>query len=477
MLAAIIDIGSNSVRLVLYQYNGHHAQPIFNDKLACALGASLVYSSTLDEQAKERVRDMIIRFKHIINAHQPDYVTAIATAAMRESDDGAAFAEELSQSLGHPVRIIDGLREAVYSAIGVRSTSWQAQGIVADLGGGSLDIAQLLPNGEAHGVLSIANGTLGLSAIYKESGAKGVRRYINAELENGVAITADTLYAVGGSFRALAHHHIILSDHPLRLIHDYAMTRDTLRLLEQSMKRTLMSNEPFIGVPRKRQSHVYPALLALQQLMEYYQARKVVVSSVGVREGALRASRHDDAPYDPLLAMVQAMPEAQAQSSYAHALRDWLLEILPHVGQERRLIVAFAYISEMAIAVHPDHRAIFAYERMLSTMSYGLTHKQQVFLACALYYRYRSKEQESDEVRLLSPQEHDYAYLLGKCAAIAHTLSAGHPALLRQYYGVCEQGVMIIKSCGGEAMTVPPKVANLCEGLGEIISALSNLSL
>ncbi len=474
---AVIDIGSNSVRLVMYELCGHHAQQCFNEKVACALGASLVSQAMLAEDAKNRVRETIRRFAEIIRFHQPQHVLAIATAAMRESDDGVDFAEELSDILGHEIRIISGLDEARYSGLGVISSSFQPDGISADLGGGSLDIARLNGQG-ATGVSSLATGTLGLIDLQQKGGIAAIDRHITQHCQKHKhALECDMIYAVGGSFRALAMHDMYLRNHPLRVVHDYVMNATMLDALYASM--VVKSSQPnvfFNGAPRKRQESMIPALVALRALMRECGAAEVTFSSAGVREGVLHDALRDDMNYDPLLAMVEAMPESRADTPYRAALSDWIYDALPQEWHDRRIIDAFTMVSEMATMVHPEQRAYMAYERMLATMAYGVSHAQQVLLALACYHRYKTRiAEECNEVRLLSEYELLYARLLGQLARLAHNLSAGNADYLRQFGLDCDEEVVTIKSLGDVDVTSIADAQKACEGLGETIRALSSL--
>lgn len=474
---AVIDIGSNSVRLVLYELSGHHAQQCFNEKTACALGASLVNQSTLDETAKDRVRDTIRRFAEIIRFHQPQHVLAIATAAMRESDDGAAFAEELSDILGHQIRIISGMDEARYSGLGVISSSYKPHGISADLGGGSLDIARVTPEG-ATGVSSLATGTLGFIALRDKSGIAAIEQHVDAHCQHHKsALACDMIYAVGGSFRAIAMHDMYLRNHPLRVVHDYVMNATMLDALYASMMvKASQPNIFFSGAPRKRQESMIPALVALRALMHVCGAAEVTFSSAGVREGVLHDTLRDELTYDPLLAMIEAMPESRADTAYRAALSDWIYDALPQEYHDRRIIDAFTMVSEMATMVHPEQRAYMAYERMLATMAYGVTHAQQALLALACYHRYKTRiAPDCNEVRLLSEYELYYARLLGQLARLAHNLSAGNAHYLRQFTLDCAQDEVTVKSQGGVAMIFPADVKKACDGLGETMRALSSI--
>jgi exopolyphosphatase / guanosine-5'-triphosphate,3'-diphosphate pyrophosphatase len=474
---AVIDIGSNSVRLVLYEVTGHHAQQCFNEKSACALGASLVSHSTLAEDAKQRVRATIARFADIIRHHQPKQIVAIATAAMRDAEDGAAFADELSDMLGHPIRVISGLEEARYAGLGVIATSYDPNGISADLGGGSLDVARVTPEG-AVGTSSLATGTLRLSALYQQGGVSAVEQHVAAHCtQHQASLACDMVYAVGGSFRALAMHDMQSRHYPLRVVHDYVMDVPMLDALYAGMmERALQENANFEGVPSKRQDTVIPALVVLRTLMQYSGARYATFSSAGVREGVLHDSLRDNMVYDPLLAMIDAMPESRSDTPYRAALSSWIYQALPRKWQDRRIIDAFTMVSEMAIMVHPEQRAYMAYERMLATMAYGVSHAQQVLLALACYHRYKTRLHDGcAEVALLNEYERCYARLLGQLARVAHNISSGSAEYLQQFYVELGEEDVTINSRMGVASTLPDDVVKACEGLGDTVKALRSL--
>jgi exopolyphosphatase / guanosine-5'-triphosphate,3'-diphosphate pyrophosphatase len=476
MLAAVIDIGSNSVRLVLYQYSGHHAQPVFNDKVACGLGRGLVKGRVLDPSTKEHARLTIRRFRQLLDARKPKMVKVVATAAIRESEDGAVFAKELEGILGHPIDILSGKQEAVYAAKGVAASAYLPEGLVVDLGGGSMELARINAAGTVIPECSIPKGALGFADDYTKEGERKLEGHLKDLLTACSRDATDTIYAVGGSFRAIAGHHMKRHDYPLHIIHDYALERTALTDLLEDMQNDVKKGTKLAGVEGRRMEAMIPACIILLSLMKHVKAGCVIFSSAGIREGALRMSEADT-PYDPLIAMMHAIPKVMSNAQYVSSLHQWITDILPCSASENRLIRAFCHVSEIATAVHPSYRAEFAFERMLATLGYGMTHSEQVMIALALYHRYRSKlKLEHPALRLLNDRQRHFAYAMGQLADLAYSLSAGCETLLMRYsVGLEDEAERItVNVAGSDDAIIPASVKNWCDGLGRAINALRN---
>jgi exopolyphosphatase / guanosine-5'-triphosphate,3'-diphosphate pyrophosphatase len=475
MLAAVIDIGSNSVRLVMYQYLGHHAQPVFNDKVSCELGKGLVMGSTLDAEAKELTRTTIRRFRQLLDARKPQMVKVVATAAIRESRDGGSFAAELSEILGHTIEILSGIEEATYAAKGVSISTYRPEGLVVDLGGGSMELARLYPEGEVDPECSIPKGSLGYADYYAKHGQQKLETLLKELLQPCSTTPSKNIYAVGGSFRAIASHHMKRHHYPLHIIHDYVLSRKALQETVATIQSDLKKGEKLVGVEGRRVSAIVPACIILLSLMKHVKAKHVVFSSAGIREGALRMSETQETPYDPLLSMMQAIPKVMSNTHYVSSLHEWITTILPCTPQENRLVHAFCHVSEIATAVHPSYRAEFAFERMLATLGYGMTHDEQVMMALTLYHRYRAKlKLEHPALRLVNARQRHFAYGVGQLADLAYSLSAGCETLLMRYAVVRSQetGRITVKSEGSDATIVPASAEKWYEGLGNAINAL-----
>jgi exopolyphosphatase / guanosine-5'-triphosphate,3'-diphosphate pyrophosphatase len=475
MLAAVIDIGSNSVRLVMYQYLGHHAQPVFNDKVTCGLGRGLVAGSTLDREAKELTRTTIRRFRQLLDARKPRMVKVVATAAIRESLDGREFAAELSEILGYPVEVLSGIEEATYAAKGVSISTYRPEGLVVDLGGGSMELARLYTEGQVDPECSIPKGSLGFADYYAKHGQPKLEALLKKLLAPCSQVPVKTIYAVGGSFRAIASHHMKRHHYPLHIIHDYLLSRKALEETVTTIQNDLKKGEKLVGVEGKRVGAIIPACIILLTLMKHVKAKHVVFSSAGIREGALRMSAKQEIPYDPLIAMMQAIPKVMGNSGYVDSLHIWITDILPCSPQENRMVQAFCHVSEIATAVHPSYRAEFAFERMLATLGYGMTHDEQVMMALTLYHRYRAKlKLEHPALTLVSARQRHFAYAVGQLADLAYSLSAGCETLLMRYVVVrdSDSGRITVNARGSDTTVVPASAENWCEGLGSAINAL-----
>ncbi len=477
MLAAVIDIGSNSVRLVLYQCEGNHVQPVFNQKSLCSLGATDT-EGYLPKEGKDCARMTIARFRHILDARQPNMVQVLATAAIRNARDGTEFAQELSDILERPVEILSGMDEARYAAAGVQATSYNPRGLVVDMGGGSVELARLGIEADITPECSIPSGSLVMAEYYHVHGREAYEAWLEEQLEqHHIPAPAAHIYAVGGSFRAIARHHMKRHAYPLRIIHDYGMNRQELLQLIETMEQDVQEGYYFTGVAQKRQKAALPAAILLNMLMYRTNAADVIFASAGIREGALRLHYHDPDPYDPLLALVQALPSPGPEKGYMEALAHWIHSVLPCTTGEKRLVRAFCEISEIATAVHPDYRAEYAFERILSTLGYGMQHDEQVMLALALYHRHRAKlKLMHPALTLISERQQQFAYALGQLADMAYSLSAGSADLLEDHQlDRDEEGSITLKVYGGMEDTRIPHCEKWCEGLGEAICALINL--
>lgn len=433
-LVAVLDIGSNSVRLVFYEYRGNHAQPMFNEKHSCLLGEGVSEGGTLKKEAKEHVLRTIRRFAQLIHARKPNEVIVLATAAIRNARDGSSFAAELTKILGYPITILTGKEEALYAARGVLCTTYQPSGLVVDMGGGSTECAHIMSHGEVDALCSLPMGVLGFTKYYQEHKDEGLARHLTDMLKIVELPEISTLYAVGGSFRAIAKHHMRRHHYPLHVIHDYVLTRDEIEQLLQQMRHDVSKGIRLEAVPRRRYDGIIPALIVLHTLMVQSTASRILFSSGGIREGALMTVHPPKLPYDPLLAMMQAVAVPHSDPHYRCALADWILSVLPCDMHYERLVRAFCWVSDVAMTVHPDYRAEYAFERMISTLGYGLMHNQQVMLALALYHRHRAKLKfKHPALDLLQEHQRCFAFILGQLADMAYGITAGCAHILHDY--------------------------------------------
>lgn len=221
---AVIDIGSNSVRLVVYEGLTRSLIPIFNEKTLCGLGREVQSTGLLAPDAVQKALTALKRFRALCRVMQVGRVFAIATAACRDASNGPDFIVRAERICAVKIEILSGPREARLSALGVISGIHQPDGIVGDLGGGSLELIDVRRNTVRSGV-TLPLGGLALQDLAHQS-LKRADRIVREELDGVPQLAAGsgrTFYAVGGTWRALARIHIIQSGYPLQVMHGYSI--------------------------------------------------------------------------------------------------------------------------------------------------------------------------------------------------------------------------------------------------------------
>src|SRR5271156_428826 len=221
---AVIDIGSNSVRLVVYEGLTRSPTELFNEKALCGLGREVQSTGLLAPDAVAKALTALLRFRALCRVMKVGRVHAIATAACRDASNGPDFIAKAERICGVSIEILSGPREAKLSALGVISGIHNPDGIVGDLGGGSLELIDVRGNATRSGV-TLPLGGLALQDLAHKS-LKRAERIVKTELSDVAQLKAGlgrTFYAVGGTWRALARIHIIQSGYPLQVMHGYSL--------------------------------------------------------------------------------------------------------------------------------------------------------------------------------------------------------------------------------------------------------------
>ncbi|RZJ27659.1 MAG: Ppx/GppA family phosphatase, partial [Brevundimonas sp.] len=304
---AAIDIGSNSVRLVLYRLEGRAIWTVFNEKVLAGLGRDLSATGKLSVEGAAQALTALKRFAAVIDGVQPAHTFVAATAAVREATDGQAFCDTVAAETGLKIRVLSGEEEARYAALGVLAGIPDADGVAGDLGGSSLELVRLGKGKVERGVTL----PLGPFALTDPKGFDPDRHRaaIAKRLKTVTDFTTDTLYAVGGAWRTLAQVHMDVSGYPLHVVHQYRLTaaeaRETARLIARQSRASL---EKWPGLSKKRAETLPHAALVLEGLIDQLQLKSIVLSAWGVREGLLfEALDAGTAADDPLLAGSSAL--------------------------------------------------------------------------------------------------------------------------------------------------------------------------
>ncbi|MEO9191970.1 MAG: Ppx/GppA family phosphatase [Acetobacteraceae bacterium] len=437
---AVVDLGSNSVRLVVYEGRSRNPVVIFNEKAVLRLGRGLQATGRLNADGVTQALIVLRRYHAVARAMGAAPMEVLATAAVRDAANGAAFVEALRRRMpGVPIRVLTGAEEAEFSALGVLCGIPEADGILADIGGGSLELARLTPEAGAAATWSLK---LGLIRLAERAGGDVARARTIAEddladvpwLGEGAG---KDLYLVGGAWRAFARLHMTQTAYPLHMVHQYTIDADEARELAAMVagagRRAL---ERLPGVPRKRIEDLPFAAVVLRRVLRASGARRVVFSASGLREGwFMRRMPPDLRAEDPLIAAGRAYASKLGRDpTLGPAMIAWTAPLFPRESQDAaRLRLALCWMSDLGSHDHPEFRAEQAFWRVLRQPGLGLDHHARGFLALAIAIRY---EVDPDARflhtarMLLDVASARRAEVLGSALRLAYTLSAGTPDLL-----------------------------------------------
>ena len=433
----VIDVGSNSVRLVVFDGAARSPAYFFNEKILCGLGAGLSETGRLNPEGRERAMAALRRFAILAKGMAVNSLTAVATAAVREASDGPAFEAEVEAATGLRLWVIDGTEEARLSGQGVLLGWPEADGLMCDIGGSSMELAEL-SGGAVGGTVS---GKLGPLKLRDVSG-KGARR---AEIDAGVKAMvkalgrerADRLYLVGGSWRAIARVDMERRDYPLHVLHEYTMTpkdlRETLAYIGESDMEELRQRT---ATSAARMSLVPIAAEVLSRVVKTLHPKEIAISSYGIREGLLY-ERMPDAlrARDPLIESCRASEAASARlPGFGRVLYKFIIPLFSRAkDRRRRLIRACCLLHDVSWRAHPDYRAEICFDNATRANLGGLTHSERVFLGLALLHRYRNKREGTPFERLAPLLDEDdtlQAEVVGKAMRFGAMFSAQDPELM-----------------------------------------------
>ena len=436
---AVVDIGSNSVRLVVYDGLRRSPAPVFNEKILCGLGRGVAIGGRLDKDGIVRALAALRRFRTLTRQIGARQVFAVATAAAREADNGAAFIDEAEAALGVNIAVLSGKEEARYAALGVIAGIPDADGIAGDLGGGSLELIDI-KGGKLRDGITLPIGPLRLIDM---SGGSIVKAKKIVDDYFGKAEILERLkgrifYAVGGTWRNLGKLHMAQSHYPLHVLHSYRMTRPQAAGVANLISGLSPSTLKNIRELSRSRSDTMPyGALVLERLLEHSKPSAVEMSVYGVREGLLyaklpRRKRESDA----LLSSCWDFARRYARSpEHELELCDWTDQIFGGAGlketpAERRLRYAACLLADIGWRAHPDYRA----ERSLGMISQaafvGIDHPGRVFLALTVFYRYEGEDNDDGLNRLLDDDANARAHLLSNVFRLAYILSAAMPGAL-----------------------------------------------
>jgi exopolyphosphatase/guanosine-5'-triphosphate,3'-diphosphate pyrophosphatase len=454
---AVIDIGSNSVRLVVYEGLTRSPTPIFNEKVLAGLGREVQTTGFLAADAIEKALASLRRFRALCDRMEVAQLWVIATAACRDADNGKAFVAEAERACGSKIDVLSGKREAELSALGIVSGFHKPDGIVGDLGGGSLELTEI------HGqrvkpAVTLPLGGLALQDISSRS-IKKAEKIARAALEGASVLDGGkgrTFYAIGGTWRALARLHMWQTGYPLHVMHGYVLPAkeavDFSDLVHRVDPEMLSQIEVVANARRPLLAY---AALVLENLVRIARPTEVAISALGVREGLLYSMLDaKEREKDPLIAAAGELNILRSRSpAHGEELTQWTGRFIASSGldetaDERRLRHAACLLADIGWRAHPDYRGEQSLNIIANAAFVGVDHPGRTFVALAVFFRHVGlvDEELSPRLReLASSRALDRARVLGAALRVAYVVSASTTGILPKSPMVVERGRLVLR--------------------------------
>lgn len=469
----VIDVGSNSVRMVVFDGAARSPAYFYNEKVMCGLGRGIADSGRLNPEGRVRALDAMIRFAAIAESFRVQTLTAVATAAVREAEDGPAFCAEVLEKTGIAVSVASGVEEARLSAQGVLLGWPEANGLVSDIGGASMELAEL------------SQGTIGerLTSSLAPLRLAGVKGDLDAhirstmlELRKQLPRAYSTLYLVGGSYRAIAKLDMARRDYPLQVLHEYTLGRDQLtETLDWIETASMDEFRALSSTSVDRLTLVPMAARVLRHLVDVFDPKVAAISSYGLREGLLYEQMPEELrARDPLIEACMFSERTSARfPDFGFELAQWILPLLPDPDRWERITLAAALLHDVSWRSDPSSRAEECFDNASRGNLGGLDHSGRVLLAMALLHRYR-KSGKLDRYKALRPllndEQHLGAQVIGQAMRLGASLAGGDASVLRRAKLVQTDSLLELQlpadvvRFGGEIVTT--RLAELAESMG-----------
>lgn len=439
---SVIDIGSNSIRLVIYEGLSRAPAVLFNEKVLCGLGKGLAGSGRMDEQGVDRALASLKRFRALSDQAKAKDMYVLATAAAREASNGPDFIRQAEEILKRPVQVLTGEQEALYSALGVVSGFHNPDGIAGDLGGGSLELIDIRGREIGTGV-TLPLGGLRLSETVGGSIEKA-RVFARKQVKDAKLLKAGagrTFYAVGGTWRNIAKLHMEIGGYPLHMMQGYEVsTEEMLRFLDEIVLNSDSRDPAWSVISKNRRSLLPFGAVAMREVLTAMEPATVCFSAQGVREGYLYSLlSEEDKELDPLLTAADELAILRARSpEHARELAEWTGRMMPFFGvdettEESRYRQAACLLADISWRAHPDYRGLQALNLIAHSSVVGITHPGRAFIALANYYRFEGLYDDGRTgplAAIATERLLQHAKLLGGMLRVVYLFSASMPGIV-----------------------------------------------
>lgn len=440
---SIIDIGSNSIRLVVYEGLARSPTMLFNEKMLAGLGRGIVSTGKLDPEAVTRAMEEFRRFRSLSEQAGAVHMHVLATAAAREAENGPDFIRRAEDVLGTEVHVLSGRQEAYYSALGVISGFEPANGIAGDLGGGSLELVDVAGTAIGDGI-TLPLGGLRLQDMAGNSleVATKIARIEVARAKLLKAGQGRTFYAVGGTWRNLARLHMEKTGYPLGVMHHYEIDpASAMPFLKQVAKGNIERIKGIEGVSKARRALLPYGAIVQKEIISAMKPSRIIVSAVGVREGYLHSLLPAaEQTADPLLSACEELARLRSRSfTHVRELVEWTSESFRTFGieetvNEARYRKAACLLADIGWRAHPEYRGTQSLNIIAHAAFLGVDHPGRAYLALTNLFRHEGLFSGLAPAfhELATPRYLERARILAGAMRVVYLLSAAMPGVIPQ---------------------------------------------
>ena len=439
---AVLDIGSNSVRLVVYERHARALTPLYNEKSSCALGRGVGQTGRLAEANMAQALNAIKRFALVSRMMRVGKVFILATSAVRDAANRDEFVSAVEALMQSPVQVLSGEQEAHYAGLGAVAGILGFSGLVGDLGGGSLELS-CIANGSDTDGQSFELGVIRLQDDSNGSPSKAAS-IVGDRLKGSVLENAGkdaSFAAIGGTWRALAKLHQIVRNYPLHMVQHYVVPADEMIAF---CAEIVAANPPkgYDGadqVSSSRRELVPFGAAVLGEVLKVGKFKDVIFSALGVREGFLYGMLDPrEQAIDPLiqgaeeLSVLRSRSPAHANDLIAFSGQFLAVTGVQETADEARLRTVACLLSDIGWRAHPDYRGSQSIDAVAYGSLSGLDHPGRAFLAQVIAIRYdgpKSKEAAA-LVPLGNAELTQRARVIGALFRVAYPMTAAMPGVL-----------------------------------------------
>lgn len=440
----VIDIGSNSVRLVVYERLTRSPSIFFNEKVLCGLGRGVAETGLLDDESMSHALQAMRRFRILCDQMHVKQLEVIATAAAREAENGTAFLENVKSILNCEIEVLTGKQEAHRSALAVISGFHNADGIMGDMGGGSLEFVDVKGNHIGSGI-TLPLGGLRLQSDAEDNLSKA-KKLADKRLNEASLLTQGegrTFYAIGGTWRAIGRLYMSHANYPLRVMHDFRVAaEDMIAFCDDLVKTNVSELSGISHVSRARRPLLPYGAILLAETLRLSRASQVAFSAIGVREGHLyQMLDAAEQGRDPLVSASEELAVLRSRSpEHAEELCTWSDIVFEALGldetaDESRLRVAACLLSDIGWRAHPDYRGEQSLNIVAHAAFIGIDHPGRAYLALTSFYRHSGAgdDELSPQLKTLAGERNELrARALAITIRVAMLVSAGMPGVVEK---------------------------------------------